>query len=455
MFSNIYLVRISIYLEFFIHFAYHDLIIVLISLSMSLFRHLWFRVRYDRLHKFKTTLRNTSTYSQILFTLWMISASSASSRNSSRTDSSSYRTTIVVTIDNIIIRWRSLSNYQQHWHNVDVQTMKRYMQQEQEQKIEQVRLIKQQQQIEQKLLEEVRIAKIKAETFACKRCFAKYFSNIKFHEHIRDHHAKRSKFDVSSTSIASFSTSSHSIVFSFDTSNLVTTSKSQQTIITLSNTSSFTSSHSIISSSFTSKRVFSSISSKRSSLSNFASEFVSKRSKNAFFCSLTSFSTFAFMRSTFFIIKSIFVIFTKFYLTIIDFFNMFAEKFMKAKLFSSQNSFFSSDISVFRQARIIFYFLFIFASKSTKFEVFTAMHVSMKQSIRATSSRSSFRSSSFSFSTRFSFSTTFYFSSVCWHCQASFVIYLHNNECLRVAEKVKIFVKRRERRLFRKVWTNC
>ena len=344
---------------------------------------------------------------------------------------------------------------QQHWHNVDVQVMKRYMQQEQEQKVEQVRLIKQQQQIEQKLFEEVRIAKVKAEAFACRRCFAKYFNNIKFHEHIRDHHAKRSKSDVSSTFIVFLSTSSHSIVFSFDTSNLVITSKSQQTIIILSNTSSSTFFHSIISSSSTSKRIFSFISSKRSSLSNFASEFVSKRSKNAFFCSLTFSSIFAFMRSTSLIIKSIFVTFTKLYLIIIDFFNMFVEKFMKTKLFSSQNSSFSSNIFVFRQARIIFYFLSIFVSKSTKFEIFTTMHVSMKQSTRATSSRFSFRSSFFSFSTRFSFSTTFYFSFVCWHCQASLVIYLHSNECLRVAEKTEISVRRRERRLFRKMWTDC
>ena len=344
---------------------------------------------------------------------------------------------------------------QQHWHNVDVQTMKRYMQQKQEQKIEQARLIKQQQQIEQKLFEKIRITKIKAEAFACKRCFAKYFNNIKFHEHIRDHHAKRSKFDVSSIFIVSLSTSSHSIIFSFDTSNFVITSKSQQTIVILSNISSSTSFHSIISSPFTSKRIFSSISSKRSSLSNSASEFVSKRSKNASLCSLTFSSTFAFMRSTFSFIKSIFVTFTKLYLTIIDLFNMFVEKFMKTKLFSNQNNSFSSDISALRQARITFYFLSIFASKSTKFEVVTAMHDSMKQSIRATSSRSSFRSSFFSFSTRFSFSTTFYFSFVCWHCQASLAIYLHNNECFRVAEKAEISVRRRKRRLFRKVWTDC
>ena len=289
--------------------------------------------------------------------------------------------------------------------------------------------------------------------FACKRCFVKFSNNIKFHEHIRCHHAKKSKFVVSFNFY--FFIFSHSIIFLFDISNFVITSKSQQTIVILSNISFFTFFHSIILSFFTSKRIFSFISSKRSSFSNFASKFVSKRSKNAFFYSFISFSSFAFMRSTFLFIKSIFVTFTKLYLIIIDLFNMFVEKFMKAKLFSNQNSSFFSNIFAFRQARIIFYFLFIFASKSTKFEIFTAMHVSMKQSIRATSSRSSFRFSSFSFSTRFSFSTTFYFFFVCWHCQTFLVIYLHNNECFRVVEKAEIFVKRRKRRLFRKVWTNC
>ena len=336
-------------------------------------------------------------------------------------------------------------------------------------KIEQKRL-EEQQEIERQKVEKARIAKVKAEAFACKRCSAKYSSNIKLHEHVRNHHAKKSKPAISSVATSSStssqsiialsstsppSTSSHSIVFLFDISNFVTTSKSQQTIVALSNTSSFTSSHSIISSSSTSKRVFSSISSKRSSLSNSASEFVSKRSKNAPLCSLTSSSISAFMRSTFLFIKSIFATLTKLYLTIIDLFSMFAGKFMKAKLFSSQNNPFSPDISASRQARIIFYFLSISASKSTKFEIFTAVHASMKQSARATPSRSSFRSSSFSSSTRFSFSTTLYFSSVCWHCQASLAIYLHNNECLRVAEKVEISVRRRERRLFRKVWTDC
>ena len=78
-------------------------------------------------------------------------------------------------------------------------------------------------------------------------------------------------------------------------------------------------------------------------------------------------------------------------------------------------SFFFSNIFVFRQTRIIVYFLFIFSvSKSTKFEIFISMYDSIKQSIRALFSRFfSFRSFFYFFSIRFLFSTIFYFFFVC------------------------------------------
>ena len=336
-------------------------------------------------------------------------------------------------------------------------------------KIEQKRL-EEQQEIERQKVEEARIAKVKAEAFACRRCPAKYPSNTKLHEHVRNHHAKKSKPAISSVatppstspqSIVALSstpppsTSSHSIASLSDISNPVTTSKPQQTVVALPDTPPPTPSHSIISSPSTSKRVSSPTSSKRSPLSDSAPEFVSKRSGNAPLCSLTSPSTPAFMRSTSPFIKSAFATLTKPYLTIIDLFSMFAGKSMRAKLFPSQNNPSSPGISASRQARITFYFLPTSASKSTKFEASTAVHAPMKQSARATPSRSPFRPSPFSSSTRFSFSTTFYFSPVCWHCQAPLVTYLHSNECLRVAGKAEIPVRRRGRRLFRKVWTDC
>ena len=88
---------------------------------------------------------------------------------------------------------------------------------------------------------------------------------------------------------------------------------------------------------------------------------------------------------------------------------MFVEKFIKAKLFSIQNNFYFSNIFVFRQTRIIVYFLSI--SKSTKFEFFKSMYNSIKHSIRVSFSRFSFsffRFSFYFFSIRFLFSTSFF-----------------------------------------------
>ena len=316
--------------------------------------------------------------------------------------------------------------------------------QEQWERDEQARMLKKQQQ-RQEVEKEVRITKKQEEarltTFACRRCFVKYSSNIKLHEHIRDHHRKKSKSVVSSSSTSSISfestVSSKSIISLSDSSK----SASQSKILS---TSSSSRSVSIFSSLFTSKRV---ISSNISSLSSSASEFVLKRSESASFTSSSSSSQKSVtMRSTL-LFKSIFATSTKFYLTINDLYIMFAKKFMRAKLFSSQNSSFSSDVFVFRQARIIVYFLFIFsASKSTKFEVFTSVYDSIKQSIRTSFSRSS--SSRFSSSIRSLFSTIFYFFSVCWRCQESFVIYLSNNWFWSIVARAEISVRRRERRLF-------
>ena len=281
-------------------------------------------------------------------------------------------------------------------------------------------MLKKQQQIDKKV-EEVRIAKIKAEVFACRRCFAKYFSNIKFHEHIRDHYAKKSKSVVSSLFVSPSFTSSESIIFLFDSSKLASQPKILFTSFEsttfsvdslkfalqskiLSSTSSFTFPTSIIFSFlFTSKQI---ISRKRSLLSSFASEFVFKRSENASF----TFQKLAKMRSTSFF-KSVFATLTKSYLIIEDFYIMFAGKFMRAKLFSSRNNSFFSSVFVFRQTRITVYFLSI--SKSTKSEIFTSMYDSIKQSIRVSFSRFSFLSSRFFSSIRFLFSTNLYFFFVC------------------------------------------
>ena len=332
---------------------------------------------------------------------------------------------------------KQLQLIQQKWQIEQTRMLEQEQKQNDEKlRAKQVRLI--QQQIDKKV-EEIVIAKIKIETFACKRCSAKYFSNIKFHEHIRDHHAKKSKFVVSSsfTFFMSFFTSSHLTIFLFESSK----SASQSKILSIS---FFTFSISIFSLNFSSmiSSKFSFTAIKISFFSSFASEFVSKHSKNTIICSfIFSFISqkFAAMRSTFFYNLS-----SKFYFTIDDLFSMFAEKDMRAKLFAIQNSFFFSNIFVFRQARIISYFLLVI--KSTKFEIFTSVYDSIKQSTRISFSRFS-SSRSFS-SIRFLFSINFYFFFVCWRCQKSFVIYLFRNWTDFIVAKVEISMKRRERRLF-------
>ena len=113
------------------------------------------------------------------------------------------------------------------------------------------------------------------------------------------------------------------------------------------------------------------------------------------------------MRLTFF-----YNLFSKFYLTINDLFRIFVEKFKSINLRQHQNhQFFSRifDISKrnFMQMRIIFYFLSIV--ESTKFEFFTLMYNSIKQSIRVLFSQISSR---LFFSIRFLFSTSFFFVDV-------------------------------------------
>ena len=230
----------------------------------------------------------------------------------------------------------------------NVRVYKVYLiQQEQWKRNEQTRLLKKQQQIDKKV-EKIVITKIKTETFACKRCSVKFSNNIKFHQHICDHHTKKSKSVVSNSFIFSFSFFTsffRSILFSFDSSKFATQSK----ILFIS---FFTFSISIISFFFTSKRI---ISSKRSSFSNFASEFVSKRSKNA---SQIYYQKLVTMRSTFFC-----NLLSKFYFTIDDLFSMFVEKFMKTKLFAIQNSFFFQTFSFFVKRALFFIFYQLFRNR--------------------------------------------------------------------------------------------
>ena len=294
---------------------------------------------------------------------------------------------------------------------------------EQEQKVEQARLTKQQQQAEQELLEETRIAKERAETFVCKRCPAKYPSNTKLHEHIRDHHAKKSKSIISSPSTPP-STPPQSVVSSADT---LKPSKPKALPPTPP--------HSVTSSPPSTPRR--ATSPKTSPLSGSALEFVPKRAEiTSFDCPLTPPQKPASMRLT-----PPFKTPSKTpYLTIHDLHRMFAGKDMRAKLFATKNSPVSPGVSAPRQARITSYFLPTSAPKSTKSEASTSVHAPVKQSARASPSRSPFRPSP---SARSSFPTNICPPPVCWRCQGAFVTCLPSNWTWSIAARAGIPVGRR------------
>ena len=122
---------------------------------------------------------------------------------------------------------------------------------------------------------------------------------------------------------------------------------------------------------------------------------------------------------------------SRLYLTVNDLYHMFVEKSNSFDLQRHQMRSFSSKIHdkcSFKnncdliQTRITSYFHATISSafKTIKFEAFSAMHASIKQSIRISSSRIS---RFFSFSIRFHFSTFSRSFSVCRHCQKRFVIY--------------------------------
>ena len=60
-----------------------------------------------------------------------------------------------------------------------------------------------------------RLKKKRLEVFVCKRCFIKFSSNIKLHEHIRNHHAKKSKTFIFFTFFVLFTLSTLLTLFIF------------------------------------------------------------------------------------------------------------------------------------------------------------------------------------------------------------------------------------------------
>ena len=256
--------------------------------------------------------------------------------------------------------------------------------------IEKTRLIKKR--AKQQQIEQTRIAKkqkkIRLTTFACRRCNAKFSSNTKFHHHIEDHHQKKSAKLATFTSIATFASitflftskaklvkittiakhtsktmiamsTSFAIFFSSSESALLLTSfvnHSKSTLdISFSLTSFVTSKQSFIASIATSKKqIFwveivsrSVIASKLSRLSVFTSKILSKALKiETIICSSISSSIFSTSQSKH----------QKFYLTIENLFEMFAEKRIKSDLVRIKKS--KSFSKLFNQIRITFYFKF-------------------------------------------------------------------------------------------------
>ena len=290
---------------------------------------------------------------------------------------------------------------------------------------------------------EIRLIKKRIEKYTCKRCkhSIKFDNNIKFHEHIRIRHAKKSK-SVFSQSIVSFFTFSQSIIFSFSVS-------SSRSIIFSSSTSSKLLSLSMLALEIVRERSkstsffeissdFSSIATSRKSISwtkivsRLIVAFKFSRFPIATFKSMCKFSKNANVvcsSTSSRILSSKHQDIQKFYFIVNDLIRMFVEKSNSFDLQRHQMRSFSfrdfdkcnfANKCNFIQNRITSYFhaMITFAFKSIKFETFESTHV------RENFSRqfSIFHSTSFiSFFFRFSKISRFFF--VCRHCQERFVIY--------------------------------
>ena len=282
----------------------------------------------------------------------------------------------------------------------------------------------------------IRLIKKRIEKYTCKRCkhSIKFDNNIKFHEHIRTRHAKKSKTVVSFFlqiskskfifSVSSSFSSSQSIISSFFVSSKLVVASlaifSKKFFETFSEFLSITTSKKSIS--WTEIVSQSIVASKFSRFSIATFKSMCKSLKNAnIVCSFISSRNSSSKHQN--------IRIQKFYLIVNDLYHMFVEKsnffnlqrhqmrFSFSKIVDKNNCKFN-----FIQTRITLYFNATISSvfKTIKFETFLATYVSIKQSNCKSSSRI-FRF--FSFSMRISFSTFSRFFFVCKHCQKRFVIY--------------------------------
>ena len=179
---------------------------------------------------------------------------------------------------------------------------------------------------------ETRIEKKRAKVFVCKRCFVKFSSNIKLHQHVQNHHQKKSSI------ISSFISS----LTSFSTFFIILSIFIKSILIAIFFA---TSKKSIFWTKITSKSITSSKSSRLS-----FSIFESLKNASIIFASTSTLTT------------------TRFYMTMNDLFVMFVEKSKSLNLIHRQkNSFFShskqsSKLVIFYQICITSYFLTSFNS---------------------------------------------------------------------------------------------
>ena len=337
----------------------------------------------------------------------------------------------------------------------------------------------------------IRLIKKRIEKYICKRCknkTIKFDNNIKFHEHIRTRHVKKSKSKSAQQFVEfvvsffiSFVSSFRSIIFSFFlSSKFLFFSISTSEIVR--ERSENVSSKFVIESLAIFSKIFSEfLSIETSKKSIFWTEIVSRSivaSKFSRFSIATSKSIYNILKK--FAIRCSFVssisfqTFTssKFYLIVNDLFRMFVEKSNSFDLQRHQmRSSFSRDFDKrnfankcdFIQNCITSYFhaTISFASKSIKFEIFESTHVrenfSRQFSIFSSISFIWFRSFRFIFR----FSMIFRSVSVCRHCQKRFVIYWFIDWIMSNVFKIEnneIFMKQRywsfasSRSILRKYW---
>ena len=248
--------------------------------------------------------------------------------------------------------------------------------------------------------EQTRIAKKQKETrltiFACRRCSAKFSSNIKLHQHIQNHHQKSTK---SADEIAKSTSSELAKIISNEIATFTISASTSKAVIAMSTffaTFSSSSESALMLTSFVSHSesifIFSfflisfATSNATSRKSIFWVEIVSRSVKASVVCSFTSSSIFS--------QKSVSKHqHQKFYFTIQDLFEMFDEKLKRTDFLHIKQHIkkIECSLKIFNQSKIIFYFRFaVNQSKSISQSSKTSNSRNFQQHMSAESNRVKF-----------------------------------------------------------------